>query len=54
MTAATDDEPGFVGVAEEFHRQGAAAAPLVGRAALNLHGEGVRPKSDVTILPEAP
>ena len=54
MTAATDDQSGFVGVAEEFHRHGASTAPLVSRAALNLHGEGVRPKNDVIILPEAP
>ncbi len=54
MTAATDGEPGFVGVAEEFHSQGPVAAPLVSRAALNLHGEGVRPNSDVIVLPEAP
>jgi hypothetical protein len=48
MTPATDDQPGFVGVAEEFHMQ---QGGRVGRAALNLHEEGQRPIGDVIILP---
>jgi hypothetical protein len=48
MTPATDDQPGFVGVLEEFHTQ---QETLVSRAAFNLHGEGVRPTVDVILLP---
>lgn len=47
MTAASDDQPGFVGVAEELHHQGSHTA----RAALNLHVEGARPQSDLIVLP---
>jgi hypothetical protein len=49
MTAATDDQPGFVGIAEEFHRQQTRWS----RAALNLHTEGVRSTGDVIVLPES-
>ncbi len=49
MTPATDDQPGFVGVAEELHIAPGGSA----RAALNLHGEGARPRNDVIVLPEA-
>lgn len=54
MNASSDNQPGFVGVAEEFHSQGASAAPIVSRAAVNLHGEGVRSNSDIIVLPEVP
>jgi hypothetical protein len=49
MTPASDDQPGLVGVVEEIHRQGARRA----RAALNLHVEGQRPRSDLVIVPGA-
>ena len=52
MSAATDDQPGFVGVAEEFHAQRTPKRTLTSRAALNLHVEGVRVNGDVIILPE--
>ncbi len=48
MSPATGDQPGFVGVAEEFHVQ---SKTKVGRAALNLHDEGERPFGDVVVLP---
>jgi hypothetical protein len=48
MHPATPDQPGVLGVMEEFH------LPSVGnesRDALNLHGEGDRPAGDVIVLP---
>ncbi len=48
MSAATDDQPGFVGVVEEFHQQ---PGGLSSRAALNLHGEGERKNNDVITVP---
>jgi hypothetical protein len=53
MVPAGDDQPGFVGVAEEFHSQPTMAQPIVSRAAENLHGEGARPRGDLIVLPEA-
>jgi len=50
---AGDDQPGVVGVAEEFHSQPTGAAPIVSRAAENLHGEGARPLGDIILLPGA-
>jgi hypothetical protein len=54
MQPATEDEAGIIGVIEEFHvRAGGQWGPAtVGRAALNLHGEGVRPNNDVIQLIE--
>ena len=48
MRPATADQPGFVGVLEEFH---ARASGNTTRAALNLHEEGVRPGADLMVLP---
>jgi hypothetical protein len=53
MSPAADDQPGFVGVVEEFHTQPTASAPITSRAALNLHVEGARPNGDVILLPGA-
>ncbi|MFQ5666482.1 MAG: hypothetical protein ACE5I7_08625 [Candidatus Binatia bacterium] len=44
---------GFVGITEEFHQQPTSTTPIVSRAALNLHGEGVRQPGDTIILPGA-
>ncbi|MFI5394667.1 MAG: hypothetical protein ACHQ9S_03965 [Candidatus Binatia bacterium] len=51
MTPATSDQPGFVGVAEEFHYLSANATGQHSRAAVNIHGEGARPNADLIILP---
>ncbi len=51
MNPATDDQPGFVGVVEEFHMQTLEKTNLVSRAAMNLHVEGERPGGDVIVLP---
>lgn len=53
MFPAGDDQPGFVGVAEEFHSQPTTTMPIVSRAAENLHGEGARPLGDIIMLPGA-
>lgn len=53
MSPAGDDQPGFVGVVEEFHSQPTTSTPIVSRAAANLHGEGARPRGDLIVLPEA-
>jgi hypothetical protein len=53
MNPATDDESGLVGVAEEFHTK-FDTETITARAALNLHIEGARPKSDVIRLIEVP
>jgi hypothetical protein len=53
MSPASDDQPGFVGVVEEFHTQPTASAAITSRAALNLHTEGARPMGDVILLPGA-
>jgi len=54
LTAAGDEQPGFIGVAEEFHTKTTmASGSLTSRAAVNLHGEGVRPRNDVITLPGA-
>ena len=52
MTPATDEEPGILGVAEEFHEKPGSlpGEVITGRAALNLHGEDVRPNNDVIRL----
>jgi hypothetical protein len=52
MTPATSDQPGFVGVAEEFHYLSANATGQHSRAAVNIHGEGARPNADLIVLPE--
>ena len=54
MRAATDEYPGFIGVAEEFHVQAreTPGAPRVARAALNLLVDGERAKGDVIRLIE--
>ncbi|HEX7406212.1 MAG TPA: hypothetical protein VF515_01040 [Candidatus Binatia bacterium] len=51
MTPATSDQPGFVGVAEEFHYLSADATGKHSRAAVNIHGEGARPNADLIVLP---
>jgi len=51
--SSPDEQPGFIGVVEEFHNLG--HAPMVvdtTRAALNLHGEGERVNGDVILVPE--
>jgi hypothetical protein len=48
-----DEQPGFVGVMEEFHFLGEPIRAQ-GRAALNLHGEGVRARGDTIVVPEGP
>jgi hypothetical protein len=48
-----DEQPGFVGVMEEFHFRGDPIEAR-GRAALNLHDEGVRANGDTILLPEGP
>jgi len=53
MSPAGDDQPGFVGVVEEFHTQPTALTPITSRAALNLHGEGARPNGDIILVPGA-
>jgi hypothetical protein len=50
MHPATPDQPGVLGVMEEFHLPSAGNES---RAALNLHGEGDRPAGDVIVLPGA-
>jgi len=50
MHPATPDQPGLLGVMEEFH---SLAAGNESRDALNLHGEGNRPDGDVIVLPGA-
>jgi len=58
MEAATTDgagnpAPGFLAVAEEFHRAPTNSAhPVTSRAAVNLHGEGQRVNTDIIVLPE--
>lgn len=54
MRAATDEYPGFIGVAEEFHVQAGdtPAEPQVGRAAFNLLVDGERANGDVIRLIE--
>jgi len=47
---ATPDQPGILGVVEEFH---SLAGANQSRDALNLHGEGDRPAGDVIVLPGA-
>ena len=56
MGPATNDYPGIVTVAEEFHHltQNAGGAVRTGRAAFNLHAVGTRPVSDVITIPEGP
>ncbi len=51
--SARDDQPGFVGVAEEFHSQPTTTSPVTSRAAVNLHGEGTRSNGDIILLPGA-
>ena len=53
MFPAADDQPGFIGVVEEFHTQPTASTPITSRAALNLHDEGARPNGDIILLPGA-
>jgi len=53
MFPADDSQPGFVGVVEEFHTQPATPAPLISRAAANLHDEGARVRGDIILLPGA-
>ena len=53
MFPAGIEQPGFVGVAEEFHSQPTSGQPITSRAALNLHGEGALPRSDIILLPGA-
>lgn len=53
MFPAADDQPGFVGVAEEFHTQPTAGMPITSRAAFNLHNEGARPDGDIVLVPGA-
>jgi hypothetical protein len=50
MHPATPDQPGILGVMEEFH---SLSAGNESRDALNLHGEGDRPAGDVIVLPGA-
>jgi hypothetical protein len=50
--SSADDQPGFVGVSEEFHRDDTSGAGRVSRVALNLHGEGARSAGDVITVPE--
>jgi hypothetical protein len=54
MQPATDQEAGIVGVVEEFHHKPGVlpGTVITGRAALNLHGEGVRPNNDIIRLIE--
>jgi hypothetical protein len=49
---AGDDQPGVVGIAEQFHTQ-PVPSPITSRAAENLHIEGSRPKGDIILLPGA-
>jgi len=54
MAPATPEDGGVLGVAEEFHEvRGPANSVATGRAALNLFGDGVRPRGDVITLPGA-
>jgi hypothetical protein len=49
---AGNPAPGFVAVAEEFHRAPTnVMKPLTSRAALNLHGEGQRVNADIIVIP---
>lgn len=48
MYSATPDQPGILGVMEEFHSLSGANES---RDALNLHGEDDRPDGDVIVLP---
>lgn len=54
MTPGGEEQSGFVGVAEEFHFQPARQPNLVSRAALNLHGEGERARTNIIRIPEGP
>jgi len=49
MTPGGIEQPGFLGVSEEFYNDGRG---VLSRAALNLHVEGVRPGGDVITIPE--
>jgi hypothetical protein len=51
MAPATADSPGFVAVAEEFHR---VTRRRMGSAAFNLHTVGQRPRADVIVIPQGP
>lgn len=55
--SAPADQPGFIGVAEEYHlapfnRAAPEESPLT-RAALNLFGQGQRPNGDIITVQEA-
>lgn len=49
MTPGGPEQPGFIGVSEEFFTDGATG---LSRAALNLHVEGERARGDVITVPE--
>jgi len=53
MSPADANQPGFVGVVEEYHTQPTTAGSITSRAALNLHDEGARPNGDIIVVPGA-
>jgi hypothetical protein len=53
MSPADNNQPGFVGVVEEYHTQPTLTGSITSRAALNLHVEGARRNGDIILLPGA-
>lgn len=52
MTPGGAEQPGFIGVSEEFHTDNSSSVAVFTRAALNLHVEGERAGGDTITLPE--